>query len=641
MKVPGSAIKVLLIDNDQLGGREVESALSLVKSYDIELVKFYNLRDGIYFLDIHCPDVILLKLKSHKSHDTEALKIIQAIKDSESPVITIIEEQDLDIPSLTTEVAEYLLKESISVFLLEKSISYVLEKQDINTHLQRVQQENVELYSQLQKNKELFQIIVDSTSTLVWMINAEEKYTFLNQAWLNFSGLNLTTALRENWRERIHPDDLANCREVFQSAQKKRQGFQLEYRLRSFDDTYCTFSNAAECLQDAQGQFTGILCTCFDITRRKQVEKQVNKQAHINHVLAEIVPKIHGLIKVDAVLQTTAEEAKRFLSAEKIFVTKIIDRRQLFLAFESDLYDSETNYHSFKIEKLPTAELEEYWVHLSQGSIIALNDLSLIKIIDGNDLEMANIVCSRLIVPIISQQQLWGLFCVEQKSIPRYWQLTELEFIRRVVIQLGIAIKQSELYQELDRANQELKQLAVIDGLTKVANRRRFDQYLAIEWKRLAREKSFLSLILCDVDHFKLYNDAYGHQAGDLCLYKIAQAINDAVRRPGDLVARYGGEEFAVILPNTDLAGAKFIAQQIKSQIESLKIPHISSPVDLYVTISSGVVSCKPSQFCESEDLIAAADQGLYKAKELGRNQAVESELSELSELSGVEDKMR
>ncbi len=261
------------------------------------------------------------------------------------------------------------------------------------------------------------------------------------------------------------------------------------------------------------------------------------------------------------------------------------------------------------------------------GNIIALDDFSLIKIINSDDPDLGSVICSQLIVPIISHQQLWGLFCIEQESIPRYWQPTELDFIKRIVIQLGIAIRQSKLYQELEQVNQGLKQLAVIDCLTEVANRRRFDQYLAVEWKRLAREKNCLSLIMCDVDHFKLYNDAYGHQAGDLCLYKIAQAINNTVKRPGDLVARYGGEEFAVILPNTDLKGAKHVAQEIFDHIETLKIPHINSPVNLYVTISVGMVSSKPSKKYESEDLIAAADQNLYKAKELGRNQAVESKL--------------
>ena len=108
-----------------------------------------------------------------------------------------------------------------------------------------------------------------------------------------------------------------------------------------------------------------------------------------------------------------------------------------------------------------------------------------------------------------------------------------------------------------------------------MANRRQFDRYLALEWKRGAREKQPLSLILCDIDYFKLYNDTYGHQAGDRCLMEVAQTIAKVIKRPADLVARYGGEEFAVILPNTNLSGAKYIAQQIRARVEALKIAHI------------------------------------------------------------------
>ncbi|MGL5075717.1 MAG: diguanylate cyclase, partial [Waterburya sp.] len=196
-----------------------------------------------------------------------------------------------------------------------------------------------------------------------------------------------------------------------------------------------------------------------------------------------------------------------------------------------------------------------------------------------------------------------------------------IKFLKQVALQLEIAIKQSELYQHLEQANQELEKLAVLDGLTKIANRRKFDQYLEGEWKRLTRERSPLSLILCDIDYFKLYNDTYGHQAGDRCLQKVAQAISKVIKRPADLVARYGGEEFAVILPNTDAGGAKYLARQIRLQIEALKIPHINSKVDLYVTLSLGVASCIPNGGLGFYALVAAADKGLYQAKELGRNQ--------------------
>ena len=183
--------------------------------------------------------------------------------------------------------------------------------------------------------------------------------------------------------------------------------------------------------------------------------------------------------------------------------------------------------------------------------------------------------------------------------------------------------KCNQAEKNLYLANQQLKQLVITDSLTKVANRLRFDRYLSQEWKRLTREKAPLGLILCDVDYFKLYNDRYGHQAGDECLTKVAQAINRAVQRPADLVARYGGEEFAVIVPNTDAAGTTYIAHKIKVAVGSLAIRHELSDVSEYVTLSQGVTNIVPSHNLKEDSLITMADLALYDAKKQGRNRIV------------------
>jgi diguanylate cyclase (GGDEF)-like protein len=172
----------------------------------------------------------------------------------------------------------------------------------------------------------------------------------------------------------------------------------------------------------------------------------------------------------------------------------------------------------------------------------------------------------------------------------------------------------------LQFANQELKRLAHLDGLTQVANRRCFDERLEYEWHRLAREQQPLSLILCDVDYFKLYNDHYGHQAGDACLQKIAEAINRNIRRAADLVARYGGEEFVIILPNTSLRGAVYVTELIRTDIAALKIPHLASPLCDWVTASIGLASIIPSLDRSPRRLVDAADQALYEAKFKGRD---------------------
>jgi len=227
---------------------------------------------------------------------------------------------------------------------------------------------------------------------------------------------------------------------------------------------------------------------------------------------------------------------------------------------------------------------------------------------------------ANLVVPILQQEKLWGLLIAHQCSEPRSWQPSEISLFNQLASQAAIAIQQSELYQQLQQANQELQRLASSDGLTHVANRRCFDEFLAQEWQRSAREQSPLSMILCDVDCFKLYNDTYGHLAGDDALRQVAQAIAQVVKRPADLVARYGGEEFAVILPNTDAAGAAIVAAQMQANVRALQIPHASSQVAEFVTLSLGVATTIPHHQLSSATLIGAADQGLYRAKAQGRN---------------------
>lgn len=185
-------------------------------------------------------------------------------------------------------------------------------------------------------------------------------------------------------------------------------------------------------------------------------------------------------------------------------------------------------------------------------------------------------------------------------------------------------VRERELAEAaLQNANQKLQRLANLDGLTQVANRRRFDEYLEQEWHRLTREKLPLALILCDVDCFKAYNDTYGHQAGDDCLRSIAHVLQAAAKRPADVVARYGGEEFAIILPNTTPEGALKVAEEIQMKLQSLKIEHRGSLVGSIVTLSLGVATVVPAVNLSLSTLVAAADKALYRAKTEGRDRII------------------
>jgi diguanylate cyclase (GGDEF)-like protein/PAS domain S-box-containing protein len=174
--------------------------------------------------------------------------------------------------------------------------------------------------------------------------------------------------------------------------------------------------------------------------------------------------------------------------------------------------------------------------------------------------------------------------------------------------------------QKLEKANLELEKLSFMDSLTQVSNRRRFDEQLQVLWYHHAREKLPLTIMLCDIDFFKDYNDCYGHQQGDEALVSVATVFTQVINRSSDCVARYGGEEFGFILPNTTTEGARNVAQRIHEKILQLDMEHDSSEASERLTVSIGLVSYIPQHGDEPEMGIAMADSALYQAKADGRN---------------------
>ncbi len=178
-----------------------------------------------------------------------------------------------------------------------------------------------------------------------------------------------------------------------------------------------------------------------------------------------------------------------------------------------------------------------------------------------------------------------------------------------------------EVKRQLEEANTILHRLSFIDGLTGIANRRRFDEFIEIEWKRAARERIPVAVVMMDLDHFKRYNVTLGHEAGDQILRRVGSALNAALRRPTDLAARYGGEEFIVALPNADEEGARVQAERLHEAIADLRIPHPDSVVGAFLTVSAGAASAIPPIGDSSPAaLLAAADRAMYEAKRQGRN---------------------
>jgi diguanylate cyclase (GGDEF)-like protein len=177
-----------------------------------------------------------------------------------------------------------------------------------------------------------------------------------------------------------------------------------------------------------------------------------------------------------------------------------------------------------------------------------------------------------------------------------------------------------EVTRLLDTAHRRLQSTSFRDGLTEIANRRRFDEFIDLEWRRSMRGGTPVSLIMIDIDFFKAYNDTYGHQRGDDCLKRVALCLSGALNRPGDLAARYGGEEFAIVLAGTTAGGARAVAETLRARVEGLGLPHAGSSTSDRVTITLGVASAIPLRDSSPATLIAAADRALYRAKRAGRN---------------------
>jgi diguanylate cyclase (GGDEF)-like protein len=230
---------------------------------------------------------------------------------------------------------------------------------------------------------------------------------------------------------------------------------------------------------------------------------------------------------------------------------------------------------------------------------------------------------------VVSVSQMSQKIQESRQQLEEYSRSLEQQVIDRTQALEAEIDRRSAAEDALQQVNKELAAIAYLDSLTQIANRRQFDDRFWQEWRRLKREKLPLSVIICDVDYFKQYNDTYGHRGGDDCLKAVAKAIEASARRAADLTARYGGEEFVALLPNTPLIGAIEVAKLIQAKVQSLQIPHGQSLASEHITLSFGVSSMIPNDASTPEELLLKADRALYQAKQRGRNQIVSSSFEE------------
>jgi diguanylate cyclase (GGDEF)-like protein/PAS domain S-box-containing protein len=361
----------------------------------------------------------------------------------------------------------------------------------------------------------------------------------------------------------------------------------------------------------------------LDITAQKQAQLSLDRRVEQEKLLRAVTAHMRETLDLETILETTACDVRSHFQADRVLIVKNeSDGTQRLIKQVHNPLVRHLSETSINADFIPHSHLEQF----RQGRPVAIDDtqaetwpLAMAQFLQEFEVK-AVMVAPIMQTLITSDEALWGLVVIHRCTHTCQWQPFEAEMLQHIAEQLAVALHQSDLYRQLQAANQELDRLSKTDALTLLSNRRQFDIYLNQEWQRQMRNQAPISLILADVDHFKLFNDTYGHGEGDRCLARIAQAMQEAIRRPADLGARYGGEEFAIVLPDTQAEGAIEVVSLIRRRLREIAIPHQTSPTGTVVTLSFGVATLVPQPGQRFETLIQRADQALYRAKEMGRD---------------------
>ena len=416
-------------------------------------------------------------------------------------------------------------------------------------------------------------------------------------------------------------NDRPQLHTAIDQALQPKQLFAVEFRIHLPHGSLRWLSQRGQVLRNDVGKAIRMVGVTFDITMQKEAEAKLLRQVQRDHLIAQISQDISRSDNLNQVLPQVVSEVRHYLEVDRLAIVDLRAKMSGKVTFED---------HGSEMESMLTWEMRHPW---------AVKEPFLDKYRQGYPVAVANVhqqslstaelgfldffqIAADLTVPLLEDKNLWGLLSVHSRT-PREWQPEDRRLLETFGTLISTAIQRDRLHQNLTKANQKLKRFAYLDGLTQVANRRRFEQFIHHEWRRLMREQSPLALIMADIDHFKAYNDIYGHQSGDECLRRVAGILRSCVQRPADMVARYGGEEFAVVLPNTNLEGAETVAQKICTRVKNQKIPHRGSASSEVVTMSLGVAIMYPHPLKNLDDVIEAADMALYQAKETGRDRIV------------------
>ncbi|MBL1142710.1 MAG: diguanylate cyclase [Proteobacteria bacterium] len=462
-----------------------------------------------------------------------------------------------------------------------------------------------------------FKTLAEDAPVMLWLTNTDGDIIFSNTKWKQFVGSrNVAEKGGNAWYEALHPDDREECLKIFEDAFVSHDHFEMEYRLQRLDGEYRYVLDTGEPYKDDKGEFAGFIGSSTDITERKKSEQQLQR-SHTEmsqyNIEMRLINKLNSYLQVCRTMEETHPVILYY--ARELFPSC---SGSLYLLNENKtIVESAVSWGENTGSQLPVITSDDCW-SLRQGKTHTVNDAE------------HGLVCKHLTatpehgytcVPIIAQGEMVGMLHLQFPKIEHglseedYDRLIESRqrLVNMTADNLALALVSLKLREALEEQS-------IRDPLTKLYNRRYMEETIEREFSRCTRSKTELGILMLDIDHFKSYNDNYGHDAGDMVLVEFASLMRNKLR-DSDIVCRFGGEEFMLIMPGAPLSILEQRAKQIRESLKELTF-HYQGKALSNITTSIGIASF-PYHGQNPKDLIKAADTALYQAKETGRDRAV------------------
>jgi diguanylate cyclase (GGDEF)-like protein/PAS domain S-box-containing protein len=502
-----------------------------------------------------------------------------------------------------------------------------------------------------QERELYFQTMAEAVPEILWTADPTGADDFFNRRCFDYTGMTFEQLRGAGWTVIVHPDDLPVCAEKWESALRTGESYDVQYRLRGKDGTYRWFLCRANPIRDSKGEIVKWFGTCTDIEDQKKNQQILEEQilertmqlADINTQLQnEMIEKDYARNELDRQNENMmAELEKRTQRATMLakmgeLLQSCVSREEVIaaaLGFAPKIFPAVPGALALLDASRSVAEVTGAWSNCQLPAMVfeplscwALRTGHPHLVVAGDSTarceHAAGVKNTYLCTPVLAQGETLGIVHFQATDNAPELDASEISFKTTFAGQVGLSIANIRL-------REALRTQSVRDALTGLYNRRYLEEVLAREVRRAAQAGQSLGILMIDLDHFKSFNDTYGHDAGDVVLRETGASLTKSIRAE-DFVCRFGGEEFVVILPTADLAASSMRAERLRMQMKELTVLHQGRSMGM-LTISIGV-AVFPEHGTSPKELMAAADAALYEAKRNGRDQIA------IASLKGVED---